>query len=59
MISSSDLRSSSAFAKEPDQLDEERLMELSWSMSNSERTEFDVIRNGKPIKLASQPGAAR
>ena len=40
-------------------LDEERLMELSWSMSNSERTEFDVIRNGKPIKLASQPGAAR
>jgi hypothetical protein len=40
-------------------LDEERLTELSWAMSNSERTEFDVIRDGKPIKLALQPGTAR
>lgn len=40
-------------------LDEERLMELSWTMTNSERTEFDVIRNGKPIKIALQPGASR
>lgn len=33
-------------------LDEERLMELSWTIANSESTEFEVIRNGRKLKLA-------
>jgi general secretion pathway protein C len=38
-------------------LDEERLMELSWAMSNSERTEFEVLRDGRKIKVAPEPGS--
>jgi general secretion pathway protein C len=30
--------------------DEERLMELSWSIANSSRTEFEFIRNGRRMK---------
>jgi|GEM_PF-1941926 len=33
-------------------LDEERLMELSWQIANSETTEFEFIRNGKRMKAA-------
>jgi general secretion pathway protein C len=33
-------------------LDEERLMELSWQIANSERTEFEFVRNGKRMKAA-------
>jgi type II secretory pathway component PulC len=40
-------------------LNEEQLMELSWTMTNSERTEFEVIRGGKPVKLVYQPNAIR
>ncbi len=40
-------------------LSEDQLMELSWTMSNSEKTEFDVIRDGKPLKLALQPASVR
>jgi len=33
-------------------LDEERLMELSWTLANSERTEFSYSRNGRTINTA-------
>jgi general secretion pathway protein C len=36
------------------ELDEERLMELSWQLSNSERTEFEFVRNGQTMKAALQ-----
>jgi type II secretory pathway component PulC len=36
------------------ELDEERLMELSWEMSNADRTEFEFIRNGQPMKASLQ-----
>lgn len=32
--------------------DEERMMELSWAIANSESTEFEFIRNGKRMKAA-------
>jgi general secretion pathway protein C len=32
------------------QLDEERLMELSWQLSNSQSAEFEYIRNGQRMK---------
>ncbi len=41
------------------QLDEERLLELSWAMSNAEQTEFEILRDGKPMKLALQPPRVR
>ncbi|HEX8401876.1 MAG TPA: hypothetical protein VF628_09255 [Allosphingosinicella sp.] len=40
-------------------LDEERLLELSWQMSNAERTEFEVLRNGRPMKMTVAPGSIR
>lgn len=35
-------------------LNEEQLMELSWTIANSTSTEFEVMRNGRKIKLALQ-----
>jgi general secretion pathway protein C len=40
-------------------LDEERLLELSWEMSNAEQTEFEVLRNGRPMKMTLAPGSIR
>ncbi len=35
-------------------LNEEQLMELSWTIANSDRTEFEVLRGGRKVKLALQ-----
>jgi general secretion pathway protein C len=35
-------------------LNEEQLMELSWTIANSASTEFEVMRGGRKIKLALQ-----
>nr|WP_295371314.1 type II secretion system protein N [uncultured Sphingosinicella sp.] len=35
-------------------LNEEQLMELSWTIANSNSTEFEVLRDGRKIKLALQ-----
>jgi hypothetical protein len=40
-------------------LDEERLLELSWTLSNSDRTEFEVTRNGRKMKVALEPRSSR
>ena len=34
--------------------DEERMLELSWQIANSSRTEFEVERGGRRIRLALQ-----
>jgi hypothetical protein len=41
------------------ELDEERLLELSWQMTNSERMELDVIRGGRKLKLSFAPQRLR
>jgi general secretion pathway protein C len=41
------------------ELDEERLLELSAQMTNAERTEFDLVRNGKPLRVTLPGSAAR
>lgn len=35
--------------------DEERLMELSWTIANSSATEFEFVRAGRKMKVALQP----
>jgi general secretion pathway protein C len=40
------------------QLGEEQLMELSWTIANSNSTEFEFIRNGKRMKVALNPTQA-
>jgi hypothetical protein len=40
------------------EFNEERLMELSWELSNSEKTEFEFIRNGQRMKTAVQQSTA-
>ena len=36
--------------------DEERMLELAWQIANTPRTEFDVERNGRRMKLTLEPG---
>ena len=35
--------------------DEERMLELAWQVANTPRTEFDVERNGRRMKLTLEP----
>jgi general secretion pathway protein C len=41
------------------ELDEERLLELSWQMSNSEKIDLDVVRGGRKLKLSFVPQQLR
>lgn len=41
------------------ELDEERLAELAWTVANSERVEFEIERDGRPMRLATNGGLAR
>jgi general secretion pathway protein C len=41
------------------QLDEERLAELAWTIANSERVEFEIERDGRPMRLATNGGLSR
>jgi membrane-associated protease RseP (regulator of RpoE activity) len=41
------------------ELDEERLLELSWQMSNSQRMDLDVVRDGRKMKLTFVPQQLR
>ena len=40
-------------------LDEERLMELSWQIANSTRTEFEFMRGGRKMKVALEGTTTR
>jgi general secretion pathway protein C len=37
-------------------MDEERLAELAWTIANSERVEFEIERDGRPMRLTLQGG---
>lgn len=41
------------------QLDEERLEELAWTVANSERVEFEIEREGRPMRFATSGGLTK
>ncbi len=41
------------------EFDEERLLDLAWTVRNSDRVEFEIERGGRPMRLAGQGSRAR